>query len=66
MVEYDQSDLLTRLLRTMNSIPQDEYRGIQLWELLLQISDFSLKATSNMFSTSFSETITVGLRCVFE
>lgn len=50
----------------MNSIPQDEYRGIQLWELLLQISDFSLKATSNMFSTSFSETITVGLRCVFE
>ena len=59
MIVHDRSELLTRLLRNLNTIPPEEYRGNQMWELVLQITDFSLKATANMFKSSYSETITV-------
>lgn len=59
MIVHDRSELLTRLLRNLNTIPLEEYRGNQMWELVLQITDFSLKATANMFKSSYSETITV-------
>lgn len=64
MIVHDRSELLTRLLRNLNTIPPEEYRGNQMWELVLQITDFSLKATANMFKSSYSETITVDFICI--
>lgn len=53
------SELLTRLLRNLHTIPQEEDRGNQMWELVVQITDFSLKATASMFKSTFGETVTV-------
>lgn len=59
MTEQHHTDVLTKVLRNMNSIPGDEYRGGRMWELLLQMTDFVLKVTPDSYKMSFDESITV-------
>ena len=57
--EQHRSDILAYILRNMYMIPQDEYRGEKMWELLKQMSDFVLKISDNSFDLSIDEAVSV-------
>ena len=60
LVEQHRGDVFARVLRNLFTIPNDEYRGGRMWELLFQMTDFVLKVEPNSFAMSFDESVTVG------
>ena len=66
LTQHHRGDILARLLRNINTIPQDDYRGSQMWELFLTLSDFVLKIEPNSFCTTYEESLSVGyFGCLF-
>ena len=66
LIEHHRGDIFARLLRNLNTIPQDDYRGSQMWELFLTLSDFVLKIEPNSFCTTYEESLSVGyFGCLF-
>ena len=60
LTQHHRGDIFARLLRNINTIPQDDYRGSQMWELLITLSDFVLKIEPNSFCMTFEESLSVG------
>ena len=57
LIEHHRGEIFARLLR--NPIPQDDYRGSQMWELFLTLSDFVLKIEPDSFCTTYEESLSV-------
>ena len=60
LIEHHRGDIFARLLRNLITIPQDDYRGSQMWELFLTLSDFVLKIEPDSMCIHLIESLPVG------
>ena len=60
LTQHHRGDILARLLRNINTIPQDDYRGSQMWELLITLSDFVLKIEPDSMVIPLIKSLPVG------
>ena len=60
LTQHHRGDILARLLRNINTIPQDDYRSSQMWELLITLSDFVLKIEPDSMVIPLIKSLPVG------
>ena len=65
LIEHHRGDIFARLLRNLNTIPQDDYRGSQMWELFMTLSDFVLKIEPDSMCIPLIKSLPVGYLVIF-
>ena len=59
MKEHHRLHLLSSVLRNLNEIPEDDYRGKISWELFIELTNFVLKANPSTFHIGYNSFVSV-------